>query len=93
MVPLPGMSYAFFPIGANDESSTSAAPHQGTTGPLLELVVLSDSPNCSDVSLRHSDGHYHTNDLFIEVEAGKYLFRGRKDDWVMTDSASALDTK
>ena len=89
------MSYAFFPIDANDETltSTTTTTNQDSTCPLLEFVVLSDSPNCPDVSIRHADGHFHTGDLFAEVEAGKYIFRGRKEDWIKTESADKCDTK
>ena len=92
LVPLKGTSYAFFPSESNDEPSISAATYQDSTDQLLELVILSDSGNCPDVSLRHTDGHFHTGDLFLEVEAGKYLFRGRKDDRIKT-SGAICDTK
>ena len=95
LVPLEGTSHAFFPIESNDELklSTPAAAYQATTGRLLELVILSDSANCPDVSLRHADGHFHTGDLFVEAEAGKYIFRGRKGDWIMTESGAKCDTR
>ena len=86
------MSYAFSPIESSDEPSASTA-HQDSTDRLLELVVLSDSGDCPDVSLLHADGHFHTGDLFVEVEAGKYAFRGRKDDWIKTERGAKCDTK
>jgi len=90
-VPLKGTSsYAFFPIESDDEPSTAA--HQSSTGQLLELVVLSESGDCPDVSLRSADGHFHTGDLFLEVEPGKYLSQGRRDDWIKCKS-SKCDTK
>ena len=92
-VPLEETSYGFFPIGSNDEPPTSAAAYRDCTGPLLELVILSESGDCPDVSLRHADGHFHTGDLFVEVEPGKYLSRGRKDDWIKNESADKCDTK
>ena len=92
LVPLEGTSYAFFPSEPTDEPSTSSAAHQDSSNQLLEFVILSDSGNCPDVSLRHADGHFHTGDLFLEVEAGKYLFRGRKDDRIKT-SGAICDTK
>ena len=93
-VPLEGTSHGFFPPEANDETSTFDAAHQDSdTDQLLELVVLSNSPNCPDVSLRHVDGHFHTGDLFVEVEAGKYIFRGRKGDWIILENSGKCDTK
>jgi len=89
-VPFKGTSYAFFPIESDDEPS--AAADQGSTGQLLELVVLSDSSDCPHVSLRSADGHFHTGDLFLEAEPRKYLYRGRRDDWIKCKS-SKCDTK
>ena len=93
LVPLEGTSYGFFPVEANDELSTSVTTCQDSTRQLSELVILSDSPDCPDVSLRHADGHFHTGDLFVEVEAGKYIFRGRKGDWIILKSSGKCDTK
>lgn len=75
MYPLPGMSYGFIPISGQDDTRTEK---------LLELVILSDSPDCPDAAHRSADGHYHTGDLFVEVAPGKYLPRGRDDDWIRT---------
>ena len=85
LVPLEGTSYGFFPIGSDDEPSTSDRQ-------LLELVVFSDSGDCPDASLRNADGHFHTGDLFLEVGAGKYLSRGRMDDWIKSENGRC-DTK
>jgi len=85
LVPFEGTSYSFSPIESDNEPSTS-------TGQLLELVVLSGSDDCPDVSLRNTDGHFHTGDLFLEVEAGKYLSRGRRDDWIKSENGKC-DTK
>ena len=85
LVPLEGTSYGFFPIESDNEPSTS-------TGQLLELVVLSRSDDCPDVSLRNADGHFHTGDLFLEVGPGKYLSRGRRDDWIKSENGKC-DTK
>lgn len=93
LIPLEGTSYGFFPIESNDEPSTSTAAYQSSTGRLLELVILSESGDCPHVSLRNADGHFHTGDLFIEVEAGKYLSRGRKDDWIKSENSLRCDTK
>ena len=93
LVPLEGTSYGFFPIASGDEPSTSTAAYQSSTGRLLELVILSESGDCPDVSLRSEDGHFHTGDLFLEVEAGKYLSQGRKDDWIKSENSLRCDTK
>ena len=85
LVPLEGTSYGFFPIESDNEPPTS-------TGQPLELVVFSESSDCPDVSLRSADGHFHTGDLFLEVEAGKYLSQGRMDDWIKSENGKC-DTK
>jgi len=85
LVSLEGTSYGFFPVESDNEPSTSTA-YQSSIGQLLELVILSDSGDCPDVSLRSADGHFHTGDLFLEVEAGKYLSRGRRDDWIKSEN-------
>jgi hypothetical protein len=37
--------------------------HQSNTL-MLELVILSESSDCPDVSLRQADGHFHTVEFF-----------------------------
>jgi len=93
LVPLEGTSYGFFPIEFDDEPSTSTTAYRSSTGQLLELVVLSGSGDCPDVSLRSADGHFRTGDLFLEVEAGKYLSRGRMDDWIKCENGPKCNTK
>ena len=93
LVPLEGTSYGFFSIESDDKPSTSTAAYQSSTGRLLELVILSESGDCPDVSLRNADGHFHTGDLFLEVETGKYLSQGRKDDWIKSENSLRCDTK
>ncbi|KAF9077885.1 hypothetical protein BDP27DRAFT_1356646 [Rhodocollybia butyracea] len=60
---------------------------------LLEIVIPPEAPECPDVSFRSSDGNYHTNDLFREVEPGSYVFCGRNDDWFNMQNCSLCDTK
>ncbi|KAF9077888.1 acetyl-CoA synthetase-like protein [Rhodocollybia butyracea] len=60
---------------------------------LLELIVPPEAPDCPDVSFRSSDGDYHTNDLFREVEPGSYVFCGRNDDWFNMQDCDLCDTK
>ncbi|KAM5341438.1 hypothetical protein ACJ41O_014469 [Fusarium nematophilum] len=60
---------------------------------LLELVVPPESPDCPAESLRSAeDGKYHSGDLFVEVAPGKYLPRGRNDDWIKMECALRCDT-
>lgn len=60
---------------------------------MLEFVVLSDSGDCPDPSLRSADGHFHTGDLFQEPIPGCYVFRGRDDDWIKSENSLRCDTK
>lgn len=84
---LPGVSYDFVPISSNTD-----AVHQSSAA-LYELVILSNSPDCPDVSLRGADGHLHTGDLFQEVTPGWYVSRGRDDDWIKSETSLRCDTK
>lgn len=60
---------------------------------LLELIVPPEAPNCPVPSLRDaSDGKFHTGDLFIEVNPGKYLCKGRNDNWIKMEVALRCDT-
>jgi acyl-coenzyme A synthetase/AMP-(fatty) acid ligase len=93
LVPLEGTSYGFFPIESDDEPSEPAAAYQSSTSRLLEFVIFSESGDCPDVSLRHADGNFHTGDLFLEVEPGKYLSRGRKDGWIKSEDSLRCDIK
>ncbi|KAF8640839.1 hypothetical protein AX17_000488 [Amanita inopinata Kibby_2008] len=85
--PLNGMSYSFRPI------DPIAAEGHLSTGRLLELVILAESPDCPDKTLRHEDGHFHTGDLFVEAASGAYVFRGRGDDWIKSENGLRCDTK
>jgi hypothetical protein len=80
--PLDEMSYAFFPIAS-----------QSVEAPLLELVILAESPDCPDRSLRAADGHFHTGDLFQDVGQGCYVSKGRDDDWIKSENSLRCDTK
>ena len=90
--PLDGMSYAFLPVASQSEAGTSQAEHS-SVAPLLELVILAESPDCPDSSLRAVDGHFHTGDLFQEVDPGYYLSKGRDDDWIKSENSLRCDTK
>ncbi|EEU38679.1 uncharacterized protein NECHADRAFT_95150 [Fusarium vanettenii 77-13-4] len=60
---------------------------------LLELVVVPESADCPDISLRSSeDGKFHTGDFFVEVRPGKFVAKGRNDDWIKMAMALRCDT-
>ncbi|GKU09684.1 unnamed protein product [Fusarium langsethiae] len=82
LLPLPGSKYEFVPIGDSLESGE----------PLLELVCLPESPDCPDSSLCAADGKFYSGDLFIEPLPGKYLCKGRNDNWIKMQSALRCDT-
>ncbi|KAJ7482396.1 hypothetical protein B0H11DRAFT_1220041 [Mycena galericulata] len=85
--PTDGVAYKFVPIEAS-----SAGGHVSTAR-LLELIVLAESGDCPDVSLRHPDGDFHTGDLFQEVTPGIYISEGRDDDWIKSESGLRCNTK
>jgi acyl-CoA synthetase (AMP-forming)/AMP-acid ligase II len=89
LMPLDGVAYRFSPI---EPPTLSESTHQ-STGRMLELVILAESGDCPDVSLRHADGHFHTGDLFQEVSPGLYVARGRDDDWIKSDNGLRCDTQ
>lgn len=88
LTPVPGTSYAFMPLAAESEKT-----FENANARLLELVILSSSLDCPDRSLRAADGHYHTGDLFLEVGPGRYVSRGRDDDWIKSENSLRCDTK
>ena len=83
---LPTVSYRFAPVGPTSIDGTEYSR-------LLELWILPDSPDLPVATLRTSDGGWRSGDLFEEVEAGKYFFRGRDDDWIKSQWSERLDTK
>nr|GAT58468.1 acetyl-CoA synthetase-like protein [Mycena chlorophos] len=82
-----GVAYRFVPV-----ANTNEAQHVSTSR-LLELVILPDSDDCPDVSLRNADGFFRTGDLFIEVLPGQYVSQGRDDDWIKSESSLRCDTR
>ncbi|KAI0068384.1 acetyl-CoA synthetase-like protein [Artomyces pyxidatus] len=88
-----GTSYGLLPQTPSQPSVPSESGHQTTTSQMLELVILSDSGDCPDSSLRASDGHFHTGDLFVEARPGCYAFKGRDDDWIKSENSLRCDTK
>ncbi|KAI0051721.1 acetyl-CoA synthetase-like protein [Auriscalpium vulgare] len=90
---LRGTSYEFIPIASARAATQSESGEHTSTSQLRELVILADSGDCPDSSLRAADGHFHTGDLFLEVESGLYSFRGRDDDWIKSENSLRCDTK
>ncbi|KAJ7126458.1 hypothetical protein C8R43DRAFT_897871 [Mycena crocata] len=86
--PTDGVAYEFVPIA----SSQSPSAHVSTAR-VLELIVLAESADCPDVSLRHPDGNFHTGDLFQEITPGCYISQGRDDDWIKSESSLRCNTK
>ncbi|KZP27573.1 acetyl-CoA synthetase-like protein [Athelia psychrophila] len=70
---------------------TSVGGHEYAS--LLEFRILPDSPDVPHPSLCDADGGWRSGDLFEELEPGKYLFRGRDDDWLQSFWAEKIDTK
>lgn len=84
--PLEGVNYSFVYAGPTGQQVSANSK-------LLELVILDSSPDCPHQSLRKADGHFHTGDLFLEVQPGQYLFRGRDDDWIKSINSLRCDTR
>jgi acyl-coenzyme A synthetase/AMP-(fatty) acid ligase len=84
---VPGALYDFQQVEPETDTDLCNEPK------LLELVVLAESEDCPALSLRHTDGHFYTGDLFEEVIPGHYTSRGRKDDWIKCGGAGKCDTK
>ncbi|KAF4951701.1 hypothetical protein FSARC_12852 [Fusarium sarcochroum] len=59
---------------------------------LLELVVPPEAPDCPHPSLRSPDGKFYSGDLFIEVEPGRYISKGRNDSWIKMETGGLCDT-
>ena len=88
--PLGGVRYGFFSVAQTGKSESG---HVSANAQLLELVILADSADCPDHSLRKVDGHFHTGDLFAQVLPGHYLSRGRDDDWIKSLNSLRCDTR
>ncbi|KAJ4319804.1 hypothetical protein N0V84_006185 [Fusarium piperis] len=80
---LPGSTYEFVPLEEDTHMDEQ----------LLELIVVPESADCPDVSLRSSeDGKFHTGDFFVEVKPGQFVAKGRNDDWIKMAMALRCDT-
>ena len=91
LAPVPGSKYFFVPV--DGESADVEANYANANAQLLELIIHAESPDCPDRSLRHADGNYHTGDLFLEVAPGRFVYRGRNDDWIKSENSLRCDTK
>lgn len=89
--PLSGTHYEFMPLPGANKAKQSR--HVSANTQLLEMVIMSDSPDCPDPTRRAKDGHFHTGDLFIEVLPGQYVSRGRDDDWIKSYNSLRCDTR
>ena len=91
LAPVPVSKYFFVPV--DGESADAEANYANANAQLLELIIHAESPDCPDRSLRHADGNYHTGDLFLEVAPGRFVYRGRNDDWIKSENSLRCDTK
>jgi long-subunit acyl-CoA synthetase (AMP-forming) len=84
LVPISPSAFEFIPF----QDGQNAEEH------ILELVVPPEAPECPHPSLRDAlDGKYHTGDLFLEIEPGQYIFKGRDDDWIKMEMGLRCDAK
>jgi acyl-coenzyme A synthetase/AMP-(fatty) acid ligase len=80
--PFPSSAYEFIPLQNGPDSDVR----------LLELVIPPESPDCPAESLRSLDGKFHTGDLFIQAGPGRYLPKGRADNWMKMETGLRCDT-
>ncbi|KAF8522637.1 acetyl-CoA synthetase-like protein [Hysterangium stoloniferum] len=83
---LPNISYKFVPVGPTSIDGADYAR-------LLEFWILPDSPDLPVADLRTPDGGWRSGDLFEEMEPGKYIFRGRDEDWIKSFWSDKIDTR
>ncbi|GJJ08775.1 hypothetical protein Clacol_002994 [Clathrus columnatus] len=74
---LPNVHAEFIPICTTPSDPTQADPGYGS---LLELHILSTSPDLPIPAFRSSTGGWLSGDLFQAVSPGKYIFRGDRLD-------------
>ncbi|KDQ54166.1 hypothetical protein JAAARDRAFT_136126 [Jaapia argillacea MUCL 33604] len=88
---VPGVSYRFLPF--LDEDRGLGLDRDENDEQLYEFVVLPDSPEVPDRSLWKDEGWYGTGDIFEEVGPDTYVYRGRKEEWIVNDNGERCDTK
>lgn len=91
--PIEGTSYELIDPASTALPEESAPPQRNANANLLELVIRADSGDCPHPSLRQIDGHFHTGDLFLPVSPDGFVFRGRDDDWIKSETSLRCDTK
>ncbi|OBZ70990.1 hypothetical protein A0H81_09518 [Grifola frondosa] len=62
--------FRFFPLAPYEQL---VKVYTDANSQLLELVILANSPDCPDLFLCHSNGHYHTNNLFVGVMSSMHV--------------------
>lgn len=87
---LPNVHAEFIPVQTASSTNIDNASEYTT---LLEFHVLPTSPDLPIPSLRSESGGWRSGDLFEQALPGKYIFRGRDDDWVKSYWSERLDTK
>ncbi|GJJ14467.1 hypothetical protein Clacol_008731 [Clathrus columnatus] len=85
---LPGFVYEFIDQDAEAEIKTKNANNR-----LVEAIVPSSSLDCPYPTFRDPiDGHFHTRDLFEEVEPNGFTYRGRLDDMIKMSKGQKCST-
>lgn len=87
---LPNVQAEFIPVQTAIPGDIDGGSEYTT---LLELHILPTSPDLPIASLRSETGGWRSGDMFEQVSPGKYIFRGRDDDWVKSFWSERLDTK
>ncbi|GJJ08040.1 hypothetical protein Clacol_002247 [Clathrus columnatus] len=88
---LPNTHAEFVPIRATLPSNSIQNDARYIS--LLELHIMPTSPDLPILPFRLSTGGWLSGDFFEEVSPGKYIFRGRDDDWIKSFLGDRLDTK
>ncbi|CEI62071.1 hypothetical protein FVEN_g3104 [Fusarium venenatum] len=79
--PLPESGCQFIPL-----SESTSSPQ------LFELLVPAEADDCPHPSLRNKDdGMFHTGDIFEQVDANQYVYKGRIDDRIKMQLALVCD--
>ncbi|KAK7464738.1 hypothetical protein VKT23_005944 [Stygiomarasmius scandens] len=93
--PLNGISYKFVPARGSEDNVVSS---NLLKLPLLELVILPDSPDfpTSKHLLDPDDGLFYTGDFFERASykgEDRFIFRGRNNDWIKCAMGQICDAK
>ncbi|GJJ16193.1 hypothetical protein Clacol_010473 [Clathrus columnatus] len=85
----PGLAYKFISPDA-EKTDMGTKTEDPSKNKLVELVISSSSLDCPHPSLCDPDGHFHSKDLFEEVEPNGFVYRGRLDDIIMMDKVGVV---